>query len=172
MKNYNTLEGNWKRIEGYNHYLISDDGRVFSEASNKYLSIVTKNNGYKAVNLWMAGKGKMFYVHRLVLFHFSDNEPKETANHLDGNKANNHISNLEWCSYLENNLHAIKEGLNVKKNNKSSIKVRQHDLNGNLIKEYPSMRQAERETGVTATEIGLGIEKGWKYGGFIWTKSI
>ncbi|WP_407391604.1 HNH endonuclease [Carnobacterium jeotgali] len=162
----------WKEIQGFEAYLVSDMGNVFSKASNKEISKHVVNRGYYRVNLWKNGKGKTAYVHRLVLQTFGEGYEKETVNHIDGNKLNNHINNLEWSTYSENNKHAIDTGLNGSKqrrNKKGSIQVEQRDLNGNLIETYPSFRQAERETGVTATEIGIGIKKGWKYGGFIWT---
>ena len=49
--------------------------------------------------------------------------------------------------------------------------VAQYDENMNLIAIYPSMREAERQTGIDCTSIGKGIQKGWKYGGFIWKKA-
>lgn len=165
------LKGNWREIEGFKQYLISDDGRVYSKITERMLSISTKDNGYQVVGLWKNNKGNSMYVHRLVLLHFGEGDPKETVNHIDGNKLNNHISNLEWATYGENNKHAIRTGLNTtkhKQNKKGSIPVEQRDLDGNLIKVYPSFRQAERETGVDATSIGHAVRKGWKYGGYQW----
>ena len=170
---FNTEEEVWKEIKGFeDSYLISNHGRVYSLITRKQRKIqVRKPDGYNMVSLWKNNRGVNCYVHRLVLQHFSESPEDETVNHKDGNKSNNHISNLEWMSYAENNRHAVDTGLNSsknKRNKKGSMPVSQFSLDGRLIKTYPSMRQAERETGVTATEIGHGIRKGWKYGGYIW----
>lgn len=164
------LKGNWKEIDDYEQYLISDDGKVYSKHTEKMLAISTKDNGYKVANLWKNNKGTQIYIHRLVMLHFSEETPSETVNHIDGDKSNNHISNLEWATYVENNEHARKTGLwEQKKNNpKMSMPVEQRDMEGNLIKVYPSFRQAERETGVDATSIGHAVRKGWNYGGYQW----
>lgn len=173
MENDITSKGNWKVIKYDSNYLISDDGRVYSLRTKKVLKPGEHTHGYLTISLWENNKPKQFYIHRLVLEHFSDEEPKETVNHIDGNKTNNHISNLEWSSYKDNNIHAFKTGLRKsnRNNKKMSISVEQRDLDGNLIKIYPSMRQAERETGVHAQNIGLAIRKGWEYGGFRWFKA-
>lgn len=166
-----TSVGNWKEIKGYEKYLISDEGKIFSKKTGKLMKPSVREDGYVVTGLWDNNKVKNVYIHRLVIEAFSPENKKETVNHIDGVKTNNHISNLEWNTYAENNRHAIETGLNTsdnKRNNKNSIPVLQYGLDGNLIKEYPSMRQAERETGIDATSIGHGIRKGWKYGGFIW----
>lgn len=164
-------EGNWKKVKGYDIYWVSDKGDVFSEHSERLISHIKRDDGYVVVNLWGNNKGRLHYVHRLVKEHFGNAKEDETVNHKDGDKSNNHISNLEWMSYKENNRHAIETGLITtehRRNNKNSIPVKQLTLDGQLVKIYPSMRQAERETGITATEIGLGVQKGWKYGGYRW----
>lgn len=166
--------GKWVEVKHNRNYLISKNGEVFSKHTEKEISHNLREDGYVTVNLWQNNEGKNHYLHRLLLEHFSSEEPQETVNHKDGNKSNNVLSNLEWMSYSENNAHAIKTGLNTTKhklNKKGSMAVEQRNLEGELIKVYPSMRQAERETGITATEIGHGIRKGWKYGGFIWELS-
>ena len=71
MKQYNMPKGNWKRVKDYEHYLVSDDGRVYSRTSRRLIAISTKNNGYKVVNLWKNNKGKSIYVLRLVVIHDS-----------------------------------------------------------------------------------------------------
>lgn len=166
-----TAVGNWKEVEGYEQYLISDEGKLFSRKSGKLLKLQARNDGYIVAGITKNEKVKNVYIHRLVMKAFKPEGEKETVNHIDGNKANNHVDNLEWCTYSENNQHAIKTGLNTtehKINKKGSKPVSQYDLEGNLIKTYPSMRQAERETGINATSIGHGIRKGWNYGGFMW----
>src|SRR5699024_4761174 len=147
-------KGNWKKIEGFEEYFISDCGKVFSTYTEKLISLGEKENGYLVANLWKGNKGNMHYVHRLVKKHFGNAKEDETVNHKDGDKSNNHISNLEWMSYKDNNRHAIETGLITtehRRNNKNSIPVKQLTLDGQLVKIYPSMRQAERETGITAT---------------------
>lgn len=166
-----TAIGNWKEIKDYDNYLISDEGRVFSRATGKLKKCNVREDGYVVSGLWKNNKGNNVYIHRLVMETFKPENRKETVNHIDGVKTNNFINNLEWSTYSENNHHAIETGLNtneMKQNNKNSIAILQCDLNGNVLREYPSMRQAQRDTGVDATSIGIGIRKGWNYGGFIW----
>lgn len=104
----------FKPIVGYeNEYLIYEDGRVFSIRNNKFLALApNKNIKYLQVNLWKNNKGKMFYIHRLVAIHFIPNPNNlPEVNHIDGNRQNNSISNLEWVSSLGNKEHAIRTGL-------------------------------------------------------------
>lgn len=166
-----TATGNWKQIEGYENYLISDKGDIFSKHLGRKTILIVRDDGYVVTSLWKNNKSKNVYVHRLVMETFSPDNKKETVNHIDGDKTNNHISNLEWATYKENNRHAMETGLNTtnhKRNKKGSIPVSQYSKNGILIKSYPSMRQAERETGISAAGISLGVKKGWKYGGYTW----
>lgn len=70
------------------------------------------NRGYYYINLWKDGKYHTYTVHRLVALTFIPNpENKECVNHIDGNKLNNCIDNLEWCTRSENDLHAFRLGL-------------------------------------------------------------
>lgn len=171
MKNYIIPEGNWKTVKGYEKYLISDDGRVYSTYSKRLLKPGVHKDGYLNVELWKNRKPKVFYIHRLVMENFGKGIPKETVNHIDGVKTNNHISNLEWATRLENNVHSIKTGLrpSPKNNSKLSKPVEKRDSEGNLVKVYPSVSQAGRETGVSPSDIIKGIRKGWKYGGYKWS---
>ena len=99
-------------IEGYDGYLISKEGEVWSERSNKLLSPFPDKKGYLLCNLYLNGKRKQHKIHRLVALTFIPNpENKPQVNHIDGNKSNNHISNLEWASPKENIKHAWNSGL-------------------------------------------------------------
>ena len=99
-------------IVDYEGYYVTTDGRVWSEKSKKFLSIFPDKDGYLICSLRHAGKSKLHKVHRLVALSFLPNpENKPQVNHIDGNKANNHIDNLEWASAKENINHAWNSGL-------------------------------------------------------------
>lgn len=89
-----------KKIEGYDGYYITEDGKVLRELK-PWIS-----SGYKDIKL----NGKHNLIHRLVALAFVNNPNSETdVNHKDGNKMNNHYSNLEWCSRSENLKHSYRE---------------------------------------------------------------
>ena len=116
----------WKDVVGYvGYYQVSDTGevkrlaRTFVDAKGvtqphkEIIRKLSKNQfGYNTVRLTREHKGKGFLVHRLVGFAFIDNpDSKPFINHKDGNKQNNTVANLEWCTRSENELHAYKTGL-------------------------------------------------------------
>jgi len=92
------------------NYLITEDGRVWSEYSQKYLRASTPDR-YSHVVLMFNGR-KTFNVHRLVAEVYLDNPLNlPVVNHKDGNKLNNHYTNLEWCTIQHNTTHAYETGL-------------------------------------------------------------
>lgn len=96
----------WKKIEGFQNYSISDDGNVRNDNTMKILKQHIGNRGYYMVNLWRNNKGHWKTIHRLLAVAFIPNpENKLCVNHIDGNKKNNNINNLEWCTHSENQLH-------------------------------------------------------------------
>ena len=102
---------NWSKINGWD-YSVSDKGDVYSHRSHKLMTIWCKKGKYPRVTLSNNGKEKTFCVHRLVAEAFIPNTlGKKTVNHIDGDKTNNHVSNLEWNTMSENMHHAVVNGL-------------------------------------------------------------
>ena len=102
----------WKDIEGYEGiYQISSHGRVksFKNGKIKILKSRINDKGYNTTCLRKDGKSKYKLVHRLVAEAFIPNiDSKPYINHIDGNKLNNNINNLEWVTPSENTLHTIR----------------------------------------------------------------
>lgn len=114
----------------YNYY-ITDDGRVWSEETKKFLSQQVDKYGYMKVSLCSTDKKKgrhRYSIHRLVLENFSPipNMENLQVNHIDGNKKNNCLSNLEWMTPKENIHHAMENGMRAEIN--GAAKLTPHDV--------------------------------------------
>lgn len=104
----------WRVIEKAPAYSVSDQGRVWNRRFDKELKPWLGRHGYPSVELAIDGTYPCFYVHRLVLEAFSDEEHDTLqVNHIDGVKTNNFRSNLEWVTPSENMRHARSMGLLV-----------------------------------------------------------
>lgn len=108
----------WKEIE-YKGYFISNFGNFQGRSGKIIKLILNKNTGYYGSCIkpnGRKGKAKSLKIHRLVAEAFIPN-PKNLpqVNHKDGNKLNNHVSNLEWCTNQDNHLHAHRIGLQCNK---------------------------------------------------------
>lgn len=182
----------WKNIEGYEgKYQISNNGNVKSLIDNKgnKRELIRKpriaKNGYYYVNLFIGSKAKSKKIHRLVAEHFIDNpDNKPCVNHIDGNKLNNNVDNLEWCTFSENSKHAVEHGLMIMpkgvKNymfkrhgaqNPNSVPVLQCDLQGNVIKEWENIKIAGEQTKILSTSIAKCCRGERRTaGGYIWRK--
>ena len=156
----------WKDVYGYNgRYQISNTGKVRSFSSWKRGGLLKPGKcGNPGPYLWVNlvneidKSKKNVYIHRLVAEHFLvSQEGKTEVNHIDGNTLNNNVDNLEWCTHSENMKHASMSGAMSNhykgKNNPKSKAVLQYDLNGNLVKEWESVNQIMRETGIPADRI-------------------
>jgi|SRR5437763_13440723 hypothetical protein len=127
----------WKTIEGYQNYEINELAEVRNKKSGRILKSPVDGHGYRRVTLHNVDGQKTKKIHRLVAEYFipnPDNLPQ--LNHIDGNKQNNDLNNLEWCSMTHNLEHAYKMNLN------RSIPVRKYTLDGEFIAEFKSITEA------------------------------
>jgi glycyl-tRNA synthetase alpha subunit len=111
--------------------------------------------------------GVTYRLHRLVAMTFLENpENKEQVNHIDGNKTNNNVSNLEWVTNKENQIHKFKTGLG----NNYTRKIGQYNNEScELIKEYKSIVLASKEVNISKSSIqGVLQNRRKTAGGFIW----
>jgi hypothetical protein len=95
-------------------YRINKSGQVFSVRSGKIISQSIDDKGYCSVAFWSKNKAKKYRVHSLLCLAFYDAEYLEKGlcvNHIDGNKLNNSLSNLEIVTFAENSFHATSTGL-------------------------------------------------------------
>lgn len=166
----------WKDIDGYGgFYQVSNLGRIKSLARNtknghckkdKILKNSVDKKGYVVAELRKDNKRKSYKVHRLVAETFIYNQyNKPQINHKDGNKQNNNVENLEWCTNSENQIHAYKNKL------QHDTSLLQFDLKGNLIKEWTNTKEASEYYHVHQSRIYRCCKN--EYGsktckGFIW----
>lgn len=138
-----------KDVKGFEeHYMISDTGLLYSKAHKRFLKTYLNGCGYLSFHA-DTKKGKAtLIIHRLVAEAFLEPvEGKCCVNHIDGNKTNNNVDNLEWCTRSENSKHAVSIGLN--KCLKPIIQLK----NGIPVKEFPSIREASRQTNIDNRRI-------------------
>lgn len=168
----------WKDIKGYEGlYKISNTGRVKSFHYNreKILQPLISVRGYYKYTLVKNKTKKQCFMHQLIATAFIPNPNNyPCVNHINGNKKDNRIDNLEWCTIKENNQHAYKTGLNKgvrSYDNVCSKTVLQYDMQGNFIKEWGSTMDIQRELNIANSCISaccLGQYKQshnfiWKY---------
>ena len=151
------MENSIKDVVGYEGlYSVDMDGNVYAVAKdwvtgrNLKRSLpdrkvkLTFRSGYFYAHLKNEVTKKSVLVHRIVAETFIQNPmSKKQVNHIDGNKTNNKVSNLEWCTPGENQKHAYRTGLK-KTTEKRNIKVTQKSLDGSIIKTWDSLSMADR----------------------------
>ena len=161
----------WKKLELENiscSYSISSYGNFRNDKTMNILKQF-KKNGYKCMNVKSSdGKTKLLTISRIVAQHFIENndKTKNVVNHIDGNKENNHVSNLEWVNQKENIAHANETGL-IKHHTTS---VYQYDMQGNFIRGFDSVKDGAESIKLThhaITKVLTGKNK--SAGGYFWT---
>ena len=142
----------WKDMKNFEGlYKINNEGLIKNKR-NKTLKTSINHNGYVVVYLCKDNKKYAKKVHRLVAETFiSKIEGKNQVNHIDGNKRNNNVDNLEWCTQSENIKHAYKNNLYEKQRSiakrilsehSTAKPVNQLDKNGKFIKKWNCIKEA------------------------------
>lgn len=181
----------WADVVDYEGiYMISNYGRLKHLSYSIYglnadrIDVETKirkpnlmNKGYYCYELWKNNKRKVYLLHRLLAIAFIPNPNNlPQINHKDGDKRNNNISNLEWCTAKENTVHAFRVLGRVSpqkgrcgKDCCHSKPVCALNKNGEVIMVFESMQEAYRQTGIMESGISSCINGKQKTaGGFLW----
>ena len=156
------MEEVWKPVKGYEGlYEVSSIGRVRSVKRNLVMHPHPRRHGYLAVMLY--GKGghktrnfKQFSVHRLVAEAFIPNpNGLPEVNHIDEDKTNNRVENLQWVSHIDNTNYGTAQKRRAEKlrNGSKSVAIYQYTKDGRLVAVYPSLAEVHRQTGYAQANI-------------------
>jgi len=156
-----------KNIEGFPTYVVNTYGDVWSLKKGCVIRNYQYPIGYVMVSLYYDGASALRIAHRLVAKAFIPNpEGKRTVNHIDGNKVNNQVDNLEWNTQKENNTHAWRTGLQPNTRNGKAV---QQYSGSTCVSTFRSVREATRSTGVHHSGISKVCNGHHKTaGGYVW----
>lgn len=134
-------------------YFISSEGKVFNSKGKELIGGIS--DGYRYVDLYKNSIKHRKKIHRLVAQAFIPNpENKPFINHIDGNRQNNNVTNLEWCTNQENQIHALKYGLN---NNYGANCWKSRKVNqikdGVIIKTWGCISDVQRELKIHLSNV-------------------
>ena len=158
----------WKTVPLYeNRYEVSNFGRIKSlkKPHRTYEKILKPvfQGGYYAIDLGNGINIKRFLLHRIVCSAFNVNlENKPQVNHKDGNKLNNNLDNLEWCTRSENQLHAIETGLRTTKGIKNSQSKLTEDIVLKILKDNRMYKLISSEYNISIPTIS-DIKRGYSW---------
>lgn len=137
----------WKEIAGFENYMVSNLGRVYSKKSGLILKPGMDKKGYLRVSFYEHGKSSTYKLHRLVAKAFIENpDDLPQVNHKNEDKTDNRVENLEWCTNSYNRYYGTATERTQKANmncESTSVPVRCIETD----KVYPSIREAARDTG-------------------------
>lgn len=139
-------------INGYEDYFITKDGRIYNKKGQELKGKWVDNTGYYQIILRKNKKEKHVRIHRLVALTFipnPDNLPQ--VNHIDGNKLNNNVENLEWCTNSENTQHGYDSNLYHSKRRSIKIKATHKVTKKEFI--FPSIRACSKSLSLNRKTI-------------------
>lgn len=159
-----------EKVFGFEDYYVTEYGDVYSTKRNKIKKLKSSpnNSGYLGVSLYKNDVCHPTAIHRIVATTFiSNKELDKSVNHKDGNKLNNHFSNLEFMSCQDNITHAIKNGLfNNRGSRNACSKLKENDVIEilGMLKNKESKTYIGRRYGVTACAIHhIAAGRNWKH---------
>lgn len=171
----------WKDVKEYKGlYQVSNLGNIKSldkkdslgrKVKGKKMKPIKRKDGYLDITLHKDGKGKHFLLHRLIAEAFIENKNNSNEiNHIDENKTNNKVENLEWCNRSYNiNYGLANKSRRITLLNKRGKKIIQYDKSGNMIKIYPSLMQVVRELNLNRSHLSQACNgKRKTCGGYYW----
>ena len=184
------MEEIWKKVKDYPNYEVSNTGKIKSinyknTGREKILTGTKDKYGYTQLVLSNKGKSKHFSLHRLVAISFIPNPTGlETVDHINGDKNNNSVSNLQWLSISDNVLKYCRErGYKIsgcysknryggrKRGELLRIPIEQYSIDDEYIESFISIMDAERKTGIRSGGISACINKKKKTaGGYKWKR--
>lgn len=156
----------WRDIKNYEgRYQVSSFGRVKSLKGLEKILKPDYRNEYLYVVLYKNHKSKAIAVHRLVAKMFIPNpENKVQVNHIDGNKTNNKVKNLEWCSPKENVIHSNRVLCRGRGRG-----IKQYSKEGTFIQKWVNAYQASENTGICRRNINACVNGLYRSaGGYVW----
>ena len=135
-------------------YSISETGELYNTQTQKFLKGSINKLGYRVYRISINGLSKDLYAHRMVAETYlpCDDPLKNCVNHIDGNKLNNSINNLEWTTKAENNKHALDTGLNP-----LYKEIYCFDKNKNLVAQFTGLVSAAKFVHGTDDIIGTAV---------------
>ena len=157
----------WKPIKGYEElYEISSYGNICIKTKEKKFKLNKNSRGYIVITFTKNKIQKSYSVHRLVAEAFIPNpENKPQVNHINGDKTDNRVENLEWCTGSENMKHCYKNNLQKKR----CKRVTQYTLDNQFVKTWDSLIQIEKELNINHSKISMVCNgKRKNAGNYIW----
>lgn len=152
------MEEQWKVIDFASNYEVSNTGFVRNKTTKYILKGRKTVNGYLQVSLKIDDENKFMnkYIHRLVAQFWLDNvDNKKEVNHIDGNKKNNNILNLEWVTAKENSNHRVNV---LNKKITDNKKVGMFNKQNQLIQIFNSVKQAGQYFGKSRVNIDNALK--------------
>ena len=151
-------------------YFINRNGELFTDYGKKKLKDSEKNGYIKNGLIMKDGQSRSYFRHRLVMicFFYREDYKDMQVNHIDGNKRNNSLENLEWCTNQENRIHAVKTGLaaSLKGESNPASKLLESDVQKiiqDLLNEVPYSIITKRYNCSKSTVSAIRHKRNWKY---------
>lgn len=152
------MEEEWRDIPGWeDRYMVSNTGRVYSKITKKIRKTCYSNCGHEVIILSKNGKNFGTFVHRLVAMAFIPNPYNfPIVNHKDENPKNNSVENLEWCTHRYNQMYS---DVTNRVSKQTGTRVYAYNRDGEIVHEFPSIRKAALELGLSNSNISENCKK-------------